>query len=168
MTPRPSDRAGSARTAWLAEILPAGATTMDGVRQRPRWRTSQRLRDPRAKVDGQRDRIAGPLRVIDQRPQDGGGRRSAERAEEGPVIIAGLPAPAAVTGGNPCGIVEKVLGFCEHFHTFRHCEEPTGPAFGGPMINSATKQSILTLRGEMDCFAEPVTGRAFARPVGSQ
>ncbi len=24
------------------------------------------------------------------------------------------------------------------------------------------------LRGEMDCFAEPVIGRAFARPVGSQ
>jgi hypothetical protein len=30
------------------------------------------------------------------------------------------------------------------------------------------KQSILSLRGEMDCFAEPVIGRAFARPVGSQ
>src|ERR1700704_1872595 len=32
----------------------------------------------------------------------------------------------------------------------------------------AHKQSILSLRGEMDCFAEPVIGRAFARPVGSQ
>jgi hypothetical protein len=32
----------------------------------------------------------------------------------------------------------------------------------------ATKQSILPLRGTMDCFAEPVIGRAFARPVGSQ
>src|SRR5260370_29635519 len=32
----------------------------------------------------------------------------------------------------------------------------------------ATKQSILPLRGAMDCFAEPVIGRAFARPVGSQ
>ena len=32
----------------------------------------------------------------------------------------------------------------------------------------ATKQSILCLRGEMDCFvAEPVIGRACARPVGS-
>src|SRR5258708_40199605 len=29
----------------------------------------------------------------------------------------------------------------------------------------ATKQSILSLRCEMDCFAEPVIGRAFARPV---
>src|SRR5258708_21878757 len=29
----------------------------------------------------------------------------------------------------------------------------------------ATKQSILPLRGAMDCFAEPVIGRAFARPV---
>ena len=26
------------------------------------------------------------------------------------------------------------------------------------------KQSILFLYGEMDCFAEPVIGRAFARP----
>ena len=26
----------------------------------------------------------------------------------------------------------------------------------------------LSLRGKMDCFAEPVIGRAFARPVGSQ
>jgi hypothetical protein len=38
----------------------------------------------------------------------------------------------------------------------------------GPMINSAMKQSILSSCGEMDCFAEPVIGRAFARPVGSQ
>src|SRR5258705_13430780 len=28
--------------------------------------------------------------------------------------------------------------------------------------SEATKQSILPLRGEMDCFAEPVTGRRFA------
>jgi hypothetical protein len=34
--------------------------------------------------------------------------------------------------------------------------------------SEATKQSILSLRGKMDCFAEPVIGRAFARPVGSQ
>jgi hypothetical protein len=32
----------------------------------------------------------------------------------------------------------------------------------------ATKQSMLCLRGEMDCFAEPVIRRALARPVGSQ
>ncbi len=31
--------------------------------------------------------------------------------------------------------------------------------------SGATKQSILSLRGEMDCFAEPVNGRAFARPL---
>jgi hypothetical protein len=34
--------------------------------------------------------------------------------------------------------------------------------------SEATKQFILSLLGEMDCFAEPVIGRAFARPVGSQ
>ena len=32
----------------------------------------------------------------------------------------------------------------------------------------ATKQSIVTIVPAMDCFAEPVIGRAFARPVGSQ
>ena len=32
----------------------------------------------------------------------------------------------------------------------------------------ATKQSSFLFLGAMDCFAEPVIGRAFARPVGSQ
>jgi hypothetical protein len=32
----------------------------------------------------------------------------------------------------------------------------------------ATKQSILSLRHSMDCFAEFIIGRAFARPGGSQ
>jgi len=36
----------------------------------------------------------------------------------------------------------------------RHCEERSDEA--------------IHLRGAMDCFAEPVIGRAFARPVGSQ
>ena len=46
---------------------------------------------------------------------------------------------------------------------------PTGRAPEAVIARSeATKQSILSLRGEMDCFAEPVIGRAFARPVGSQ
>ena len=35
----------------------------------------------------------------------------------------------------------------------RHCEEPTGRANARPMTGSATKQSILSLRGAMDCFA---------------
>jgi hypothetical protein len=30
------------------------------------------------------------------------------------------------------------------------------------------KQSISPRKERMDCFAEPVIGRAFARPVGSQ
>src|SRR5882724_4361269 len=76
------------------------------------------LRDRRAKIDRKRQRIAGPLRLIDRRPQDSGGRRPAERADEGPVIVAGLPAPAAVAGGDPRGIVEKVWGLGQH----RHCE----------------------------------------------
>jgi hypothetical protein len=34
-------RAASARTAWLAEMAPAGATMTGGARQTPRWRTSR-------------------------------------------------------------------------------------------------------------------------------
>src|SRR5258708_11598880 len=111
------------------------------------------LRDRRAKIDGQRQRIAGPLRVIDQCPQDGGGGCSAERADEGPVIVAGLSSPAAVTGGNPRGVVEKVLGFGKHFHSFRHCE-PTGRANARPMTGSA-KQSRSN-EASLDCFVAPL------------
>jgi hypothetical protein len=50
----------------------------------------------------------------------------------------------------------------------RHCEEPTGPAFGGPDDKLRDEAIHIALRGAMDCFAEPVIGRAFARPVGSQ
>jgi hypothetical protein len=44
--------------------------------------------------------------------------------------------------------------------------------YAGPamtvVIASAAKQSISPHKERMDCFAEPVIGRAFARPVGSQ
>ena len=52
------------------------------------------LRDRRAVIDGERQRIAGSLRMIDQRPQDGGGGGAAERADKSPVILAGA-APAS-------------------------------------------------------------------------
>ena len=68
------------------------------------------LRDRRAEIDRQRQRIAGPLRMIDQRPQDGGGGGAAERADKGPVILAGLALPAAIAGGDLRGIVEKMRG----------------------------------------------------------
>ena len=68
------------------------------------------LRDRRAIIDGERQRIARALRMIDQRPQDGRRRHAAERADKGPVIIAGLPLPAAVAGGNARGVVEQMRG----------------------------------------------------------
>jgi hypothetical protein len=40
--------------------------------------------------------------------------------------------------------------------SIRHCEERSDEAIH------------VTACGAMDCFAEPVIGRAFARPVGSQ
>jgi hypothetical protein len=42
-------------------------------------------------------------------------------------------------------------------HVCRHCEERSDEAIQLPSLQS-----------KLDCFAEPVTGRAFARPVGSQ
>jgi hypothetical protein len=36
------------------------------------------------------------------------------------------------------------------------------------VIASEAKQSILSSCRDVDCFAEPVIGRAFARLVGSQ
>src|SRR3984957_5888299 len=72
------------------------------------------LRDRRAKIDGQRQRVAGALRMIDQRPQDRGGGGAAERADERPVIVAGAALPAAVTGGDVRGLVEKVPGPGKH------------------------------------------------------
>jgi hypothetical protein len=61
-----------------------------------------------AVIDGKRQRIARSLRVIDQRPQDRGRGCAAERADKRPVILAGLPLPAAVAGAHPRGVVEKV------------------------------------------------------------
>ena len=50
----------------------------------------------------------------------------------------------------------------------RHCEErPPKPAFGRRRMRRSNP-STNRYRCEMDCFAEPVIGRAFARPVGSQ
>src|SRR5260370_7076462 len=40
---------------------------------------------------------------------------------------------------------------------------------GEPSLRGAKRRSNpFFLRGKMDCFAEPVIGRPFARPVGSQ
>ena len=72
------------------------------------------LRDRRAVVDGERQRIARALGMIDQRPQNGRRRRAAERADKGPVIIAGPPLPAAVAGGNGSGVVEQMRCLGEH------------------------------------------------------
>src|SRR6185312_16264803 len=65
-------------------------------------------------VDGERQRVARALRVLDQRPQNGGGREAAERADEGPVVGAGASTPAAVAGGDAGRVVKEVWGFGEH------------------------------------------------------
>src|SRR6202158_4221712 len=52
--------------------------------------------------------------MIDQRPQDRGGGGAAERADEGPVIVAGPTLPAAVLGGHPRGVVEQERSLGKH------------------------------------------------------
>jgi hypothetical protein len=37
-----------------------------------------------------------------------------------------------------------------------------------PSLRERSDEAIHTFFAAMDCFAEPVIGRAFARPVGSQ
>src|SRR3954462_1157136 len=52
--------------------------------------------------------------MIGHRAQDGGGRNASEWTDEGPVIVAGLPLPAAVTGAHPRRLVKEVLGPGKH------------------------------------------------------
>ena len=70
--------------------------------------------DRRAEIYGQRQRIARALRMVDQRAQDGRRRAAAERADKGPVVGAGPPLPAAIAGGDPRGVVEKMRGLGQH------------------------------------------------------
>jgi hypothetical protein len=43
----------------------------------------------------------------------------------------------------------------------RHCEEPTGPAFGRP-DDKLRDEAIQSVLAAMDCFAEFIIGRRFA------
>jgi hypothetical protein len=49
----------------------------------------------------------------------------------------------------------------------RHCEEPTGRR-EAPPDDRLRDEAIQTFVLGMDCFAQPVIRRAFARPGGSQ
>ena len=66
--------------------------------------------------------------------------------------------------GFPCALVFETE---DHAQLGRIAPRDRGLMWGNLIARSkATKQSILTLCGEMDRFAERVIGRAFARPVG--
>src|SRR5258708_2304638 len=52
------------------------------------------------------------------------------------------------------------IGALPHF--VRHCEEPRGPAFGGPDDKLRDEAIQFLLCGFLDCFAEPVIGRRLA------
>ena len=94
----------STHQCWLERLALTSRTS----------RSKAPSRDRRAEIHGQRQRIARPLRMVDQRPQDGGGRAAAERADKGPVVRAGLALPAAIAGGDLRGVVEKMRGFGQH------------------------------------------------------
>jgi hypothetical protein len=46
------------------------------------------------------------------------------------------------------------------FFLFRHCKEPTGPAFGRP--DDKLRDEAIQFLGCLDCFAEFIIGRRFA------
>src|SRR5581483_457940 len=89
----------------------------------------------RAEIDGERERIARALRMLHQRAQDRRSREAAERADEGPVIGAGASLPAAVTGGDPRGVVEEMRGFAVHSVRFTPSFRggPIGPNYGAQL-----------------------------------
>jgi len=99
--------------------------------------------------------------------------RVSRRDEKSSLNRFWLPAPRA------SGVPHALFGREIHAQLERMARRGRKRAFA--VIASAAKQSILPLRGKMDCFAslamtagamdcfaEPVIGRAFVRPVGSQ
>src|SRR5690349_1105401 len=80
----------------------------------PHVEIERTLRDRRAVVDGHRQGIAGPPRMLDQRAQNGCGGYAAEWSDEGPIVVAGVALPATVAGRNARGVVEGVREFCVH------------------------------------------------------
>src|SRR5437879_1550931 len=60
------------------------------------------------------------------------------------------------TRAHPAARMRRRVLHCRAGMSRRHCEE------------QKRRSNPFLLRGNMDCFAEPVIGRAFARPVGSQ
>src|ERR1700727_2466376 len=81
--------------------------------------------------------------MLDQGSQDRGRRRSAERPDKRPVIVAGASLPAGVAGSDLGGVVEKV--FCHSQHeTFsiseRLNDSPAPSLRAKPSNPEATKQ----------------------------
>src|SRR6266403_4716008 len=80
-----------------------------------------------------------------------------------------FPAPSVDRGANVSGKTSgashrESAEVCVKFEP-RHCEEQSDAY---RHLRAKAKQSISPRKGRMDCFvAEPVIGRAFARPVGS-
>jgi hypothetical protein len=114
------------------------------------------LCDRRAKIDGQRQWIAGSLRMINQRPQDRRRRGAAERADKRPVVIAGPSLPAAVAGGDPCGLVEQMWRPGMHESSRNDdavsfviaCDKRRAFAQG-----SVADEAIQSVQPFLDCFA---------------
>jgi hypothetical protein len=65
------------------------------------------FRDRRAKIDGESERIAGTLRMLDNRPQYRCRGDAAERTDESPVIRAGTAGPTAIARGHSRSVIER-------------------------------------------------------------
>jgi hypothetical protein len=105
-----------------------------------------------------RSQSGKPLRAGTGRgrcPDKAGSQRNIMRMARLPELIM----PAKRASGNrrsrieskSCGVLDRPPSRTMTADNSRHCG-PTGSANALPMTGSA-KQSILSLRGEMDCFA---------------
>src|SRR5258706_8481065 len=56
-------------------------------------------------------------------------------------------------GANQYPSADGASGLARGWSFPRHCEEPTGPAFGGPDDKFRDEAIHIALRGAMDCFA---------------
>src|SRR5258705_6090441 len=173
----------------FANVTNAGRDAVDAAASGERMRAGRMMLMRTAKSCGSdAPMLASSLREEVQMTVSNKPGHRGEREVSRKTIVRGMPGLLRCT----CGDYTRVLTT----HCTRGCGCIGHPAFPAPSVfrakrfcktsgdqrrgnaklrllaviarSGATKQSILPLRGVMDCFAEPVIGRAFARPVGSQ
>src|ERR1700683_3851451 len=92
------------------------------------------------------------------------------------MLVCALPLPlhtrprAHRPPGIPCALNSERAGINEHLakKAFGESAKSCLDVIARSSCDEAIHSSLTAFAAPMDCFAEPVIGRAFARPVGSQ